>query len=365
MRTQAVNDGDTALADGVTSGPKKFFGAVVDWDALYYRKYVRFGADFQQGNFMHLGGLSACVASLYPWGCMGGAGQRPAGDQQFSSNLEPWSDYQTLPWPGRWGFYSYYHLMYMDCNQPGPDDCYGDMFSPATDFFISRGEWHVLEMVIEPNTPGQADGSQTLWADGVRVYTSPPLDWRTSADVRLNEAGIYLYIHNVPAHTTDILDFDNVVFSRQYIGPAPCLEGVALGAPCRCGGVADPDDAANVHAVGTCCAGVWRSGPCTGGDGGVTPDGGPDLDGGEGGDGAAAGDAPAGGDGATGSDGAAPGDAAGSGARPMTGGCGCRVAPGAGSAALLVAALLLALLGRRRRRGAARPIDPTGPRSDM
>jgi hypothetical protein len=260
MRLQVVNDTDAEFAEGVTSGPKKFLGAVVDWDSLYYRRYMRFNADFHQGNFMHLGGMSACRSDLYPWGCMGGAGRRPAGDEHYSSNLEPWSDYQTLPWPGRWGFYSYYYMMYMDCGFPGPDDCYGDMFSPDENLLVSRGEWHVLEMVIDPGTPGEADGSQTFWADGVKIYTAEGIAWRTTPDLRPNQVGVYLYIHNNPAHTTNILDIDNVVISRDYIGPAPCRENVQIAAPCLCGGAPDPEDASNVFSTGTCCPWGWQEG---------------------------------------------------------------------------------------------------------
>jgi hypothetical protein len=259
LRLQVVNDTDTALESGVTAGPKKFLGREPNWDVIYYRRYLRFGADFHQGNFMHLGGLSACRADLYPWGCMGHAGQRPAGDTDFSTNLEPWSAYQTLPWPGRWGFYSYYYLMSMDCGHPGPDDCYGDMFAPDVDAFASRGDWHVFEMSVDPGTPGRADGSQTFWLDGRRAYTAKGIAWRTTPDLRINGAGVYLYIHNNPAHTTNVLDVDNVLFSRNYVGPAPCVEDVAIGAPCLCGGVAHPDSADNVHDSGYCSHGVWSS----------------------------------------------------------------------------------------------------------
>jgi len=258
MRLQVVNDGDAALANGVTSGPSKFLGRDVDWDEIHYRRYMRFDADFHQGNFMHVGGLIACSAALYPWGCLGHAGERPRGDERFTSNLEPWSNYQRLPWPGKWGFYSYYHRMSKDCGHPGPDDCYGDLFAPETDVLISRGAWHVLEMAIDPGTPGLPDGSQTFWVDGRKAFTQSGIAWRTSPALRVNEAGVYLYIHNNPARTTNILDVDNVLFSRGYIGPAVCEEGAAIEAPCVCGGAADPERADNVVVEGVCVGGVWR-----------------------------------------------------------------------------------------------------------
>ena len=258
MRLQVVNEGDTALANGVTSGPSKFLGRDVDWDVIHYRRYLRFNADFHQGNFMHLGGLIACSAALYPWGCLGHAGERPKGNERFTSNLEPWSNYQRLPWPGKWGFYSYYHQMFKDCGHPGPDNCYGDLFAPEGDVFLTRGAWHVLEMAIDAGTPGQADGSQTFWLDGRKAFTQGGIAWRTTRELRVNEAGVYLYIHNNPARTTNILDVDNVLFSRSYIGPALCEDGAAITAPCVCGGAADAERADNVVADGVCVGGAWR-----------------------------------------------------------------------------------------------------------
>jgi hypothetical protein len=98
--------------------------------------------------------------------------------------------------------------------------------------------------------------------DGVRVFTAEGIAWRTSPDLRVNQAGVYLFIHNNPARTTNVLDVDNVVFSRSYIGPAECEPGVAIQTVCRCGGAPDPDSAARVHASGFCCDGAWSAVPC-------------------------------------------------------------------------------------------------------
>jgi len=262
LRLRIVNETDTSFESGVSAGPKKFLGAVVDWGTLHLRRYVRFNADFHQGNFMHLGGLGACHPDLYPWECMGKAGKRPRGDDRFSANLEPWSAYQSLPWPGRWGFYSYYYRMHMDCGHPGPDDCYGDMFAPDEHVYVPRGDWHVLEMRIEPGTPGEADGSQTFWIDGRQIYTADGIAWRTTDELRINKVGLGLYIHNNPAHTTNIVDQDNVVISRAYIGPAPCEPASPIRAACYCGGQPNPDDDANVFATGYCCDNTWQEQPC-------------------------------------------------------------------------------------------------------
>jgi MYXO-CTERM domain-containing protein len=220
--------------------------------------------------------------------------------------------------------------MYMDCGHPGPDDCYGDMFAPTTDVFISRGDWHALEMMIHPGTPNGTDGSQTFWIDGEKMYTAEGIAWRTTDELRPNQVGVYLYIHHNPAFTTNILDLDNVLISRSYIGPAPCQVDVEIAAPCICGGSADPENASNVFDSGYCCAGdTWQPSPCGGpvdSDGGLPP----------------------------GSDsGLPPVDPIDSGTGGNGGGCGCRFAgpadPARAAAMLAFALAVLAAMRRRKR----------------
>ncbi len=279
LRIELVNPTDEDMDHSLGAGLGKWFGETVEWEDFYYRKYIRFNEDFFQGNFMHLGRLRACAPSIYPWECLGGAGHRPAGDTKYTTGVEPWIDYGRIEPPGRWGFYSYYHEMSQDCGFPGPDDCYGDMFAPEPYVVATRGVWHVVEFMIHPNTPGQDDGYQRFWIDGEPVYQSPPMNWRTVADLRVNQASLGVYIHYPPAHTDNIVDYDNVVFSTSYIGPARCEDNIPIGAPCLCGGQADPEDASNVHRSGYCCNAHWQADPCSsaGGDEDL-PDAGPARD---------------------------------------------------------------------------------------
>ena len=43
--------------------------------------------------------------------------------------------------------------------------------------FTSLGAWHVLEMMIQPNTPNVADGHQAFWIDGAKIYTASGINW--------------------------------------------------------------------------------------------------------------------------------------------------------------------------------------------
>ena len=336
LRIRLINDTDEDLDHSLGAGLGKWFGETVEWDDFYYRKYLRFNDDFFQGNFMHLGRLRACAPSIYPWECLGGAGKRPDGDTKYTTGVEPWSDYQRLEPPGRWGFYSYYYEMSQDCGFPGPDDCYGDMFAPDPPLLATRGRWHVVEFMIHPNTPGEQDGYQRFWIDGEPVYQSPPMHWRTVADLRVNQASLGVYIHYPPAHTDNIVDYDNVVFSTSYIGPARCQDNTPIDAPCLCGGDPDPESAQNVHSTGYCCSGQWQETACAQGGDQNELDAGLDQDGSTEQDGQGA---------PTPDGGSQPAESSGS-----TTGCGCHSTGHSGSWILLLCGLF-ALLGRPRRRG--------------
>src|SRR2546430_14453963 len=40
---------------------------------------------------------------------------------------------------------------------------------------------------VKLNTPGQSDGSQTVWINGVKKLDQQHMRWRTTTDLRLNE----------------------------------------------------------------------------------------------------------------------------------------------------------------------------------
>src|SRR5262249_52422785 len=67
------------------------------------RYYLKFAADYDQGNLNHTGGSLAGVAGNDKWAGMGGAGLRPKGDDDFSTRFEFWKDWGRVAAPG-YGF---------------------------------------------------------------------------------------------------------------------------------------------------------------------------------------------------------------------------------------------------------------------
>ncbi len=151
------------------------------------------------------------------WSGFGGAGVKPEGTERFSTAIEPWGDWGRLTAPGRWNFYSYWYEM-----TPSPDGKYwGNSFAPDRAIAIPRGRWISVEFMLQENTPGEADGAQAFWIDGQLQGHWKGIRWRKSPTLRANALTLEAYITDRwTRQTTNVVDFDNVVVARTYIGPA-------------------------------------------------------------------------------------------------------------------------------------------------
>jgi len=121
-------------------------------DQMFARFYVKFHP--QTGyihHFVHL--LADRVPTGWP---RGGAGKKPAGDQGFSTGIEPWGQWGKVPPPGVWHFYSYWHEMKPD----GLGHYWGNFFD-APQEPIQPGRWYCVEAMVKCNSrPEAADGEQ-------------------------------------------------------------------------------------------------------------------------------------------------------------------------------------------------------------
>jgi len=137
------------------------------YDRVYFRRYIKFAPDYDQGNLHHVGGGLAAVAGDNRWRAMGSAGIRPRGDDHFNSALEPWCAWRRFPPPGYMFLYTYWMDMKRD-----PDGHYwGNMLGPAENerVVLQRDRWYCLEHMIQANDIGQANGELAAWIDG-RLY---------------------------------------------------------------------------------------------------------------------------------------------------------------------------------------------------
>ena len=207
----------TAVArDGRDSGVGAvgWFGPT-GYDRVYFRRYIKFAADYDQGNLNHVGGGLTGVAGSNRWKAMGTAGIRPKGDDHFKSAFEPWRGWGRYSAPGYMFLYTYW----MDMKRDRDGNYWGNMLGPATEerVVLRRDRWYCLEHMIQVNAPGQENGELAAWIDGNLYIHYRGFRWRTTPDVKLKRFGIGLYVHQATQDNT--VWYDDVALSTGYIGP--------------------------------------------------------------------------------------------------------------------------------------------------
>jgi hypothetical protein len=140
------------------------------------------------------------------WSAHGKAGIRPDGTDFFVTVLDP---VQFRGDPTLRPFFFYTNYPEMTCG----GSCYGNGFvqaPPATE--LTAGQWHRIEIRVRANTPGEHDGLQELWIDGVKKIDSQGMRWRDTEEVRVNEIAVWNYMPG--AQPGQYLWIDNVVVTR-------------------------------------------------------------------------------------------------------------------------------------------------------
>lgn len=196
-------------------------GGMTRWfkpvDRVFVRFYVKFDEDCDYIH--HFVGLRA-NKGLYGrdrWSGFGGAGNKPVGDERFSTRLEPWGANGKLTPPGKWNFYSYWHEM----KRGGDGRYWGNHFSVEQEETVPRGQWICCEMMLKHNTPGKADGEQAFWIDGKLLGHFQGINWRTSPTLFANSMTLESFVTDRwTKQNENIVTFDNVVVADRYIGPA-------------------------------------------------------------------------------------------------------------------------------------------------
>jgi hypothetical protein len=201
------------LGENTGGGLTKWFESA---DRLFIRFMVRFDEDCDYVHHFCTLRANKGLQGKDRWSGFGGAGLRPNGDERFSTALEPWGNWGRWPAPGQWNFYSYWHEM-----EASPDrKFWGNAFRPETQPNIRKGEWINAEFMLKHNTPGQADGEQAYWIDGELRGHWLNISWRTSASLEANAFTLESYVTDRwTKHPVNIVDFDNVVIAKDYIGP--------------------------------------------------------------------------------------------------------------------------------------------------
>lgn len=202
--TAVYNDGNSS-----TSSIKYWFHP--GYEKVYFRWYCKFDSTFDQGWGMHFCSMYA-VEGDNKWNQMGMAGIKPDGDDRFGSGFEPWSNWETLPPPGRMQFYAYWHEMLPD-NQ---GNYWGNVFYPDSFITPERDRWYCMEMMIKANDAGYDNGEIAAWIDGELYMHFTGFNWRTTNELKIKRISLGIYIHNNPKE--NICWFDDVALSTGYIG---------------------------------------------------------------------------------------------------------------------------------------------------
>ena len=200
---------------GKGSGSKLCIWFMPGYDQVYGRWYIKFADDFDQGNLMHTGGGLSANRADDKYSAFGKAGICPSGDDFYCSRLEPWRDWGRNPPPGELMFYTYFPDMKIDRKM---GKYYGNMFRPRQKFVVERGRWYCMEIMLKANTAGHADGEQAFWVDGKLIGHFKGIRWRTTDALKINCFVPMLYIHD--NKQVNRVFYDDIVVSREYIGPA-------------------------------------------------------------------------------------------------------------------------------------------------
>jgi len=187
--------------------PTNAYGMITRWfmpgyDEIYVKFNVLFEENFDERNGLHFLTVAGnrIDDSTSSWG-------KPAivpnGTDYFYAGVDPEFISGDAPLKPL-HFYTYW---------PDMTCCYGNRFyqtTPKTP--LVAGRWQEVVMHIKLNTPGQYDGVQELWINGVKQISVQNLRWRTTTDLRLNEIRFDDYMSQGP--TTEHLWIDDVTVWR-------------------------------------------------------------------------------------------------------------------------------------------------------
>jgi hypothetical protein len=181
------------------------------YEALRVSLYVRFPRNW-------VGGTK--IVGLYgsriddQWSAFGKAGLCPKGSDFFDAMLLT----QDTGNPGPLKFYTYFVGM---SREPDGVTCwgrYGDRevrnASYAGASTLRLDQWQLIEFEVRLNSPGQSDGAQTFWVNGVLGASWNGISFRNSDVLRLNAAQLSFSSGSSGVERTQQLDIDEIVVRR-------------------------------------------------------------------------------------------------------------------------------------------------------
>lgn len=174
---------EAVYAPGLTYGwiHKPFNGV----DEIYVKFHVLFETGFKNPKGMHFLVMAGDSGNSDNGTAFGQSGRKADGTNFFYAGLDP----EAAADPGPFKFYTYH----MDMPCP-PDyihgisrNCFGDdstQTAPKID--VVPNIWQEVVFHIRMNTPGQSNGSQSVWINGEKKIDWQNMRWRSTEQLRLN-----------------------------------------------------------------------------------------------------------------------------------------------------------------------------------
>lgn len=203
-----VPEGKTNGLNGNIRFGDKFGG---EPEAMYFRYLLRFGNDWDPSLS---GGKLPGFAGTYNragWG-----GRKANGENGWSARG---AFFKWKPDPIREdnfrGIGSYvYHA--------GMTGTYGSQWgwNLGRTGMLEKNRWYSIEQYVQLNNPGQHNGVLKAWVDGELVFERTDLRYRDVSDLKIETLWMNVYHGGTtPAPHDMSLYIDNLVISREYIGP--------------------------------------------------------------------------------------------------------------------------------------------------
>jgi hypothetical protein len=205
---------EARLGRDTGGGLTKWFKSAV---TLHVRFYTRFDAGCDYVHHFVTLRANKGLQGKDKWSGFGQAGNKPEGNERFSTAIEPWGNWAKWAAPGRWNFYSYWHEMKVS----GDGKFWGNSFGVPGAPLIPKERWICVEFMLKHNTPGKPDGEQAFWIDGDLQGHWKGINWRKSPSLMANALTLESYVTDRwTRNPVNVVSFDNVVIARSYIGPA-------------------------------------------------------------------------------------------------------------------------------------------------
>lgn len=85
---------------------------------------------------------------------------------------------------------------------------------------LEKNRWYSIEQFVRLNTPGMSDGVLRTWVDGELAFEKMDIRYRDVADLKIEALWMNVYHGGTSPAVSDLsLYIDNLVISREYVGP--------------------------------------------------------------------------------------------------------------------------------------------------